>query len=573
MKPKNFVMITVITATFCACSPNAEEEKAQTDSVVAYDLTPSLTNESAPPPPPPPKTQAATDCAAPICVGASTICYTVAGTNANGCASGAYTFAWNFADVNTEEYSPISENKYHSSKTDPLSTFAIDVDGASYTNVRKKLMDGIMPDADAVRVEEFINYFNYTYPKPTGTDPFAISTEYAKCPWNGKHTLLQIGLKGKELDPLEAAPNNLVFLVDVSGSMEDQDKLPLLKRAFKLLVPKLRPQDRISMVVYAGNAGMIINGVHGSEKDEIYSSLESLEAGGSTAGGEGINLAYRIAKENYMKNGNNRVILATDGDFNVGVSSDDELEKLITEKRSDGIYLSVLGFGQGNIKDSKMETLADKGNGNYYFIDNILEARKVLVSQFGGTMSTIAKDVKIQVEFNPAKVKEYRLIGYENRALAAEDFNDDKKDAGEMGSGHCVTALYEIIPAGSDDSKTNIDALKYSSRTISDGPDELATVKFRYKGAKKNDTISRLITKVVYPATETTLSQNMRLASAATEFAMLLRNSPEKGITSYEHAVAMAASAKINDVDGYISGLIDLIRIAKDVSMTDKKLE
>jgi Ca-activated chloride channel family protein len=471
----------------------------------------------------------------------------------------------------TEEYTAIKENRFHNSKTEPLSTFSIDVDAASYSNVRKKLMDGYLPPADAVRIEEFINYFSYDYPRPKGKEPFSIYTEYAECPWNSKHTLLQIGLKGKEIEEAAAAPNNLVFLLDVSGSMDEPDKLPLLKRAFKLLIPKLREEDRVSIVVYAGSAGVILNGAQGDQKDRIADALEKLEAGGSTAGGEGILLAYAIAKDNYIKKGNNRIILSTDGDFNVGVSTVPELEKLIAEKRNDGIYLSVLGFGQDNIKDNTMETLADKGNGNYYFIDNILEARKVLVSQFGGTLSTIAKDVKIQVEFNPARVKEYRLIGYENRMLEAEDFNDDKKDAGELGSGHCVTALYEIIPAGSTENKTNIDDLKYAAGTEGKTLPDLATIKFRYKGANKNDTTSLLLQKVVYPvvAAKEKSSPNMKLASAVSEFGMLLRDSKEKGSATFDHAIALASAAKVNDDEGYVAGLIDMMKIAKDLSSAE----
>lgn len=470
---------------------------------------------------------------------------------------------------NTEEYKKIEENSFKSSKSNPLSTFSIDVDGASYSNVRKKLMDGVLPDADAVRVEEFVNYFNYSYPSPTGENPFAIYTEYANCPWNKNHTLLQIGLKAKQIDANNAVANNLVFLIDVSGSMDQPDKLPLLKRAFKLLIPQLRSQDKLTMVVYAGSAGVVLNGVNGNQKAKMMDALDKLDAGGSTAGGEGINLAYNLAKEHFIKNGNNRIILATDGDFNVGVSSDDELEKLIVSKRDQGIYLSVLGFGEGNIKDNKMETLADKGNGNYNFIDNILEARKVLITQFGGTITTIAKDVKIQIEFNPAKVKEYRLIGYENRMLNAEDFNDDKKDAGELGSGHCVTALYEIIPAGSEESKTKVDDLKYTGNSTSTSYLDLATVKFRYKGIHKEDTTSKLISKVVYPITraEDKISENMKLASAAAEFGMLLRDSKEKGNASYSSAISLATQAKTTDEDGYVSGLIDMMKIAKDLQL------
>lgn len=477
--------------------------------------------------------------------------------------------------VNTETYQKISENTFKSSRSNPLSTFSIDVDGASYSNVRKKLMAGNLPEIDAVRIEEFINYFNYSYPAPTGDKPFSISTEYAKCPWNEKHTLLQIGVKGKTINPISSPANNLVFLIDVSGSMDQPDKLPLLKRAFRLLIPQLRPQDKISLVVYAGNAGMIIDGISGDQKLKLTEAISQLEAGGSTAGGQGINLAYALAKKHFLNSGNNRVILATDGDFNVGVSEDSELEKLITSKRDEGIYLSVLGFGQGNIKDSKMETLADKGNGNYNFIDNILEARKVLVTQFGGTLSTIAKDVKIQIEFNPAKVKEYRLIGYENRLLNDEDFNDDKKDAGELGSGHCVTALYEIIPATGDDSQAKVDDLKYVGNSTSTSYIDLATVKFRYKGVQKSDTTSKLISKVIYPVVRPAdkVSANMKLASSAAELAMLLRNSEDKGKSSYANALSLAKQAKGLDTEGYVSGLIDMISVANQLQLVSQVME
>lgn len=540
-------VFTIVSLFLAACigSRNEDSESSENISIAPIDL-PEAAPQNAP---------------APAC---EVMCLKVSSPNA--CYNISTSISMN-QNSNAEEYKGITENSFKSSKSNPLSTFSIDVDGASYSNVRKKLMDGLLPDVDAVRIEEFVNYFNYSYPSPTGNSPFAIYTEYAKCPWNKKHTLLQIGLKAKQINAIDAAPNNLVFLIDVSGSMNSPDKLPLLKRAFKLLIPQLRAQDRLTMVVYAGSAGVVLNGVAGNQKAKMMDALENLEAGGSTAGGEGINLAYKLAKEHYIKNGNNRIILATDGDFNVGVSSDAELEKLIVSKRDQGIYLSVLGFGEGNIKDNKMETLADKGNGNYNFIDNILEARKVLITQFGGTITTIAKDVKIQVEFNPAKVKEYRLIGYENRMLNAEDFNDDKKDAGELGSGHCVTALYEIIPAGSEESKTKVDDLKYVGNSTSTSYLDLATVKFRYKGTHKEDTTSKLISKVVYPITrpEDKISNNMKLASAATEFGMLLRDSKEKGTTTYASAIFLATLSKSNDENGYVSGLIDMMKIAKDL--------
>jgi len=466
-----------------------------------------------------------------------------------------------------EEYSLFKENVFTGVRNQPLSTFAIDVDAASYSNTRRMLSAGMLPPKDAIRIEEFINYFKYNYPQPKENKPFSISTEYAACPWNKEHKLLQIGLKGKDLDANISVPNNLVFLIDVSGSMSDENKLPLLIRGFKLLVKQLRSEDKLSIVVYAGSSGVVLDAVNGDEKEKINTALESLHAGGSTAGGEGINLAYKIAEKYFIKNGNNRVILATDGDFNVGVSSEEELKTLIEEKRTHGIYLSVLGFGEGNLKDNKMETLADKGNGNYYYIDNFMEARKVLVSQFGGTMYTIAKDVKIQVEFNPAKVKEYRLIGYDNRLLNAEDFNNDKKDAGELGAGHCVTALYEIIPAGSADSQVKIDDLKYAALNPIDNSNEIATVKFRYKGVKKQDTTSKLIEEVVMnnalelPQTST----NFKLAAGVAEFGLLLRGSEYKSLCNFKEAIELVTPAKDNDPDGYIAGLIEMMKTAKEL--------
>jgi Ca-activated chloride channel family protein len=467
----------------------------------------------------------------------------------------------------TEEYGSFVENTFKSASSNPLSTFAIDVDGASYSNARRMLSAGYMPLKDVVRVEEFINYFKYKYPEIKGKDPFGIFTEYADCPWNAQHKLLQVALKGKEIDSALRVPNHFVFLIDVSGSMDAPDKLPLLKRAFSLLIKQLRDEDKISIVVYAGNSGLVLENIGGKNKNKIEDAVEHLEAGGSTAGGEGINLAYRIAEKHYLKNGNNRVILATDGDFNVGVSSEKDLEDLIAEKRNKGIYLSVLGFGEGNIKDNKMEILADKGNGNYYYIDNFMEARKVLVEQFTGTMYAIAKDVKIQVEFNPAKVKEYRLVGYDNRMLAAEDFNNDKKDAGELGAGHCVTALYEIIPAGSSDSQSQVDELKYSIVCSTQNSPDLATVKFRYKGMKKEDTVSKLITQVV-PGISLPLDQasaNFKLAAGVGEFAMLLKASPYTSNGTFKQCIELATAAKGEDTDHYVSELIELMRAAQEI--------
>ena len=369
-------------------------------------------------------------------------------TRRNIYLQGHFNYPGNIRDFNTEGYSAIHENGYKDVLNQPLSTFSIDVDKASYSNVRRFINMGQLPPMDAVRIEEMINYFSYDYPEPAGDHPFSVYTELSKCPWNDGHQLFYIGLKGKNMDKKELPASNLVFLIDVSGSMESPNKLPLLKSAFQLLVNELRPADRVAMVVYAGAAGVVLKATPGNEKETILNALNQLQAGGSTAGGQGIMLAYKIAHENFIDGGNNRIILATDGDFNVGASSNAEMERLIEKEREKGIFITVLGFGMGNYKDDKMEIIADKGNGNYAYIDNIQEARKVLVGEFAGTLFTIAKDVKFQLEFNPSRVKAYRLIGYENRLLNDEDFNNDRKDAGEMGAGHVVTALYEIIPAG-----------------------------------------------------------------------------------------------------------------------------
>lgn len=473
-----------------------------------------------------------------------------------------------------EEFSKIKEEGFLAVKTNPYSTFSIDVDNASYSIMRRMLLDGNLPPKEEVRIEEWINYFSYTYPQPQNNDPFSISTELSDCPWNKNHKLFHVGLKGKEISEAELKPSNLVFLLDVSGSMADADKLPLLQKALRLLLPKLKSHDKISLVVYAGAAGVVLDAEDGDAQEKISAALENLQAGGSTAGGEGIELAYKLAEDNFIKKGNNRVILATDGDFNVGVSSESELEELIAAKRDKGIYLSVLGFGSGNIKDNKMETLADKGNGNYYYIDNILEARKVLVEQFGGTLSTIAKDVKIQMEFNPKFIKEYRLIGYENRRLANEDFNNDKKDAGELGSGHTVTALYELVPAASNETNAKVDAPKYQNTQSGDlNTTELANIKFRYKNPGKTDTVSRLITKPVVASYVPfdKVSTNYLLTAAVTEFGLLMRESEFKADASFESALKLAQAAKGEDKEGYVAELVRLIKTAESLKQSTVK--
>jgi Ca-activated chloride channel homolog len=466
---------------------------------------------------------------------------------------------------NTEDYDNIVENKFLAPAQNPLSTFSIDVDEAAYSNVRRYLQNGSVPPAGAVRIEELVNYFDYSYPQPVNGDPFAVVTEISECPWNNQHRLVHIGLQGKEI-PIENLPNaNLVFLIDVSGSMDEPNKLPLVQASMAMLVDQLRNDDKVAIVVYAGNAGLVLPSTRGINKLRIKEAIDDLEAGGSTAGGEGIQLAYKIARENFIKGGNNRIILATDGDFNVGPSSDDDLVRLIEKERQSGVFLSVLGYGMGNYKDNKMQQLADKGNGNHSYIDNINEAKKVLVKEFGSTLFTIAKDVKIQIEFNPSKVQAYRLIGYENRIMAAEDFNDDKKDAGELGSGHTVTALYEVIPVGiKSEFIVLADTLKYQtgkSVVIYTG-NEIMTIKLRYKNPDEN--ISKLIIKPVIDehVILTNTSDNFRFSAAVASFGMLLRNSEYKQNSSYQQIISLAKGAKGKDENGYRQEFIQLAESA-----------
>lgn len=464
---------------------------------------------------------------------------------------------------NTEEYDAIHENIFHDAMRNPLSTFSIDVDAASYSNIRRFINNGQRPPKDAVRIEEMVNYFDYDYTQPTGEDPFAVITEISSAPWNEKHKLVHIGLQGKKIPTDNLPPSNLVFLIDVSGSMSDPNKLPLLKTSLKMLTEQLRAQDHVAIVVYAGAAGLVLEPTSGADKKTIHEALDRLEAGGSTAGGQGIILAYEVAKRHFKKEGNNRVILATDGDFNVGESSNASMERLIEQKRGDGVFLTVLGYGMGNYKDSKMEILADKGNGNYAYIDNITEAKKVLVNEFGGTLFAIAKDVKLQVEFNPAKVKAYRLIGYENRMLKSEDFNNDKKDAGELGSGHTVTALYEIIPVGVESEFFKIDELKYQNNKIAPEAyksSEMMTIKLRYK--KPDGDISKLI---VHPLTDVNVSlnktsDNFRWSASVAAFGMLLRESEFVKSFTYDQAAQLAQSSKGEDKEGYRVEFINMVK-------------
>lgn len=459
-----------------------------------------------------------------------------------------------------ESYTAAQERGFYVAVNRPLSTFSIDVDTASYSNIRRYLNEGSMPPEDAVRIEEMINYFHYDYPEPTGQIPFTLNTRVMACPWNKEHLLAVVGLKGKETHVSELPPSNLVFLTDVSGSMGDDDKLPLLKTAFSLLVNELTSNDTVSIVAYAGKAQVALEPVKGSEKSQILRAIDNLSAGGSTAGGKGIQMAYKLAEKYFIKGGNNRVILATDGDFNVGVSSLEELEELISQKKDSGIFLSVLGFGEGNIKDDKMETLADKGNGNYSYIDSISEAQKVLVNERAGTLNTIAKDVKIQVEFNPAMVEGYRLVGYDNRILKKEDFDDDTKDAGELGSGHTVTALYEIIPA---DGKSPSDDLKYQQSIVGNSNDWM-TIHLRYKEPQGSE--SRELQKSVGRAAYTlSPSQDMLFAAAVAEFGLLLKDSDYQGKASYKNVLSLAREAIGADRDGFRREFIGLVEKAWDI--------
>ncbi|HEX9935864.1 MAG TPA: VWA domain-containing protein [Longimicrobium sp.] len=469
-----------------------------------------------------------------------------------------------------EQYSPISENEFRDVGTNPLSTFAIDVDAASYANVRRFLTGGTQPPPDAVRIEELINYFDYDYPDPAGDAPFSITTEVAPAPWNPAHRLVHVGLQGRRMDPRSLPAANLVFLIDVSGSMDDPAKLPLLKEAFGMLVENLRPQDRVSIMVYAGAAGLVLPPTPGTQRDRILDAINTLQPGGSTNGAEGIRLAYQLARDGFIRGGNNRVILATDGDFNVGVSSDGELVRLIEREREAGVFLTVLGFGTGNLQDSKMEQLADHGNGNYAYVDGLHEARKVLVGEMGGTLFTIAKDVKVQVEFNPARVKAYRLIGYENRLLAAEDFNDDRKDAGELGAGHSVTALYEVVPVGAPDQPARgVDPLRYQQvrpTARAGGSGELLTVKLRYKAPDGDQ--SRLLTRAL-PDRQTTLaatSADFRFSAAVAAWGMLLRDSKFKGSASYAQVSQLARGALADDRGGYRAEFLRLVDASRQLA-------
>ncbi len=470
--------------------------------------------------------------------------------------------------LNEESYKEFEENRFLSPYEYPLSTFSVDVDAASYSTIRRFINKGELPPVDAVRIEEMINYFSYEYVQPDGTDPVRISTEVGACPWNSQNRLVMIGLKAKEIPTDELPLSNFVFLIDASGSMYGPGRLGLVKSSLKLLLNNLRDEDRVAIVAYAGAAGEILPSTSAKDRQKIIEALDALTAGGSTAGGAGIQLAYKIAQENFIKGGNNRVILCTDGDFNVGVSSNKGLEELIAEQRKTGIFFSVLGYGMGNYKDDKMQTLAQAGNGNHAYIDNLQEANRVLVGEFGSTMYAVAKDVKLQIEFNPAKVQAYRLIGYESRLLKDEDFNNDAKDAGELGAGHTVTAFYEIIPVGGKNTYAGkIDDLKYqpkkkvSVQPIASVSDELLTVKLRYKDPDKD--VSKKMELPFVDNKWNKESPDFLFASAVAMFGQLLRDSDYKGDATYNKVIELAKQGLNNDEQGYRREFVRLAQAAK----------
>ena len=477
------------------------------------------------------------------------------------------------ARMNTEEYGRIQENGFKSVADTPLSTFSIDVDPASYSNMRRFINRGELPPADAIRTEELVNYFSYDYPKPTGDDPVKITVEAGTCTWNTAHRLVRIGLKAKEIPTEQLPTSNLVFLVDVSGSMWGANRLDLVKSSLKLLVNNLRNKDKVAIVTYAGSAGVKLEATSGGDKQKIREAIDELTAGGSTAGGAGIHLAYQIAKKNFISDGNNRIILCSDGDFNVGVSSAEGLEQLIEKERKSGVHLTVLGYGMGNYKDKKIQVLAEKGNGNHAYIDNLQEANRVLVGEFGATLHTVAKDVKLQVEFNPSQVQAYRLIGYESRLLKDEDFNNDAKDAGDMGAGHTVTAFYEVIPAGvKNEYVGKVDDLKYQKKekmTLKPtGSDELLTVKLRYKAPDKD--VSRKMELPFVDNKGDSVSSDFRFASAVAMFGQLLRDSDFKGTADYDKVIKLAKQGLNNDERGYRREFIRLVEAAKGLEKAGK---
>lgn len=480
----------------------------------------------------------------------------------DGMAPPAYT------PTNMEDYAAITPNIYHSPITEPLSTFSIDVDTATYSNTRRMLSNGYLPDPSSVRIEELINYFDYDYPEPQGEHPFSIYTELAACPWNEAHQLLHIGLRGRGMDMENAPPSNLIFLIDVSGSMSAPNKLPMVQQALSLLVDRLRPQDRIGIVTYASGTRVALQLSSGDEPEMIKRVINGLRSGGSTAGAAGIQLAYELANQNLDPEANNRIILLTDGDFNVGITSQSALEEMIVSNRNKGIFLTILGFGMGNYKDARMEMLADKGNGNYAYIDNLMEAKKVLVHGITSTLFTIAKDVKIQAEFNPAHVRGYRLIGYENRMLRAEDFRDDTKDAGELGAGHTVTALYELIPAGSREAIPELDSLRYQSSQVTEEArtsQELAVVKLRYKLPSEDTSIPLESPVLNMPLRNSQTSDRFRFAASVAGYGLLLQNSTFKGNLTWDMVQSLASRSLGADPYGYGREFQQLVDRARQI--------
>jgi Ca-activated chloride channel family protein len=536
MKRTVVVTMTVLIA-LCLAACHAEMAKLQPPPQKTAETVTSVPPIPPPPPPPPASAKVSGDCG--LCsrgmVGG------VVGGWSGGMIGGV-------ASVEIPEevsQNALEEKAFVQAADEVTTTFAIDVDRASYANIRRYLSQGTLPPPNAVRIEEMINYFDYDYPQPTGDVPFSITTEVAGCPWESGHRLLRIGIQGAQLDPWRMAPNRLVFLLDVSGSMQPPQRLPMIRSAFRVLVNQLRAEDTVAIVVYAGASGLVLPPTSGADKETILHALDSLAAGGSTAGGEGIELAYKIAQENFDAKANNRVILATDGDFNVGISSLEELQKLIEAKRDSGIFLTTLGVGDDNYRDAVLELLADKGNGNYAYLDSIQEAEKVFKKELTGTLVTIAKDVKVQLEFNPELVASYRQIGYENRALKNEDFDDDTKDAGELGAGHSVTALYEIVPVSPKATGT------------------IATVRLRYQ--EPRGSVSRLITAsaIDQGTSEYAASADLQFAAAVAELGMLLRDSPHKGTSTFAEALKLARISRGSDLDGLRAGFIQLADSAR----------
>lgn len=558
------VLIFILTGSFTGCSKKDDSASANTKDIIDYDYggqTSEANTQSLAP------DTIITDNAS----NSSTSYDTGEASQSTAKSDEAYGAAGVTADMasanNTEEYTDITEAGFKDTLTNPLSTFAIDVDTASYTNLRKNLNNGIIPEPGSIRIEEMLNYFSYDYDEPKGNVPFTINTEIGICPWNEENYLLMVGIQGKHVDKSKLPKSNLVFLIDVSGSMDEPDKLPLLKSAFSNLVEVLGENDKISIVVYAGDSGVVLDSVRGNNKDIILDAIDDLSAGGSTGGAGGIDLAYKLAEKNYIKGGNNRIILATDGDFNVGPSSVEELEDIISEKRESGIFLSVLGFGSGNIKDNKMETLADKGNGNYSYIDSVKEAKRVLVDEMAETLLTIAKDVKIQLEFNPYHVSGYRLIGYEDRALANEDFKNDTVDAGELGAGHTVTAVYEIVPAGVNSSDGD---LKYQINTDrnSEYPNEISEIRLRYKEPDGEDSkeIKQVVSFQNTPTDKKKYSEDFYFAAAVVELGMILRGSDYLGTSTLSSVMDLAAKGVGDDEGDYRMEFVNMVDYYRELS-------